>query len=522
MLKVLIKKQLKEFIYSFFRFNRSKKNSSKITWIAVFTLLYASLGYCFYSLGSVFVEIFFPLQCEWLYYSYVTLLSCLFCVFVNSNMAYHTIYVAKDNDLLLSMPIKKEDIVISRMLALYLHNVASYLCMYIPLILAVIIKGYHIHLIPIILLGILFPFFTTFLCSIVGYVIAYISSKLQERFKTVAQVALSLTFLVVYFLGSTKINEFSANFAISSQAISTQLMNSPIYYLGKAYLNDWMTFAIIVVVMLLSAYLTLKIITANFIKITVSKKGNKTSKKSLNFKQSSLPYTLLKKEFMMLTNSSIYILNGCSSCMMLIVSVVLMLFNSEIKELLLYLKIFDPYMIELMVLGMIAFITSSTILSSVSISFERNHIYQMKCLPIDAFMFLQAKIHLHFIIVSVISTLVFIAYCFIFPMNYFMVLIAIMVLYLYIYFSAQFGMVCNMLLPKIDYPNDVNAVKQNLSGFVGMLGPFLIVIAFVAMYILFHLSAIVFIVMVMIILVVLNILLFNWIKQNASKVIAKI
>lgn len=123
MLKVLLKKQLLEINRSIF-FNQKTGDRRSKGAIAVFIGLFAVLllflmgmfGFAAYALATIFI----PQRLSWFYFSTVGGLSILFGVFGSVFNTYATLFLAKDNDLLLSMPIPVKYILISRLLGVYL------------------------------------------------------------------------------------------------------------------------------------------------------------------------------------------------------------------------------------------------------------------------------------------------------------------------------------------------------------------------------------------------------------------
>ena len=66
------------------------------------------MGFLFYNLAEAFCEPFAALGIEWAYFAIMGVMSLTFCIIGGAMTAYSTIYKAKDNEFLLSLPISAE------------------------------------------------------------------------------------------------------------------------------------------------------------------------------------------------------------------------------------------------------------------------------------------------------------------------------------------------------------------------------------------------------------------------------
>ena len=124
MLKVLLKKQLAEIFRSFFydpKKNKARSRGATVLWIVFFILLTGVfMGGLFAMLSLSLCEGLAQAGMGWLYYTVMGLLSLVLGVFGSVFNTYAGLYLAKDNDLLLSMPIPVRTVISSRLLGVYL------------------------------------------------------------------------------------------------------------------------------------------------------------------------------------------------------------------------------------------------------------------------------------------------------------------------------------------------------------------------------------------------------------------
>ena len=124
MLKVLLKKQLGEIFRSYFydaKKNRARSKAATAAYIVLFVgLMVGVLGGMFTYLSLAICRPLMAVGMDWLYFALLGGLSVLLGVFGSVFNTFSSLYLAKDNDLLLSMPIPVPVIMASRLLSVYL------------------------------------------------------------------------------------------------------------------------------------------------------------------------------------------------------------------------------------------------------------------------------------------------------------------------------------------------------------------------------------------------------------------
>ena len=124
MLKVLLQKQLAEIFRTYFynaKTNKARSRGATIAYLVGFALLMVGL------LGGIFAYLSVSLcgalsavGMDWLFFALMGLLAVFLGAFGSVFNTYSSLYLAKDNDLLLSMPIPVRTIMASRLLGVYL------------------------------------------------------------------------------------------------------------------------------------------------------------------------------------------------------------------------------------------------------------------------------------------------------------------------------------------------------------------------------------------------------------------
>ena len=136
MLKLLVKKQMTEIFRNYFydpKKNRSRSKAGTAAYLVLFVGIMAGL------LGGVFTYVSWSIcgalaaaNLDWLYFAIMGLISVLLGVFGSVFNTYSCLYLSKDNDLLLSMPIPVNVIMASRLLTVYLMGLMYSLVVILP------------------------------------------------------------------------------------------------------------------------------------------------------------------------------------------------------------------------------------------------------------------------------------------------------------------------------------------------------------------------------------------------------
>ena len=123
MLKTLVKKQLMEIFRSYFynaKTNKKRSTAGIIAYILLFAALMIGLGGMFTGLSVSLCAPLTQAGMGWLYFALMSLLAIFLGAFGSVFNTYSSLYLAKDNDLLLSMPIPVRTIMASRLLGEFL------------------------------------------------------------------------------------------------------------------------------------------------------------------------------------------------------------------------------------------------------------------------------------------------------------------------------------------------------------------------------------------------------------------
>ena len=186
MLKALLKKQLLEAGALFMGNGRKGKRRSPLFIVGISALIIYALGAMVVMFWFLAETLCLPLVqsgLTWVYFAFIGTLAFSMSTILLALAAKNTLYEAKDNELLLAMPIKPSAILFVRMLGLYLLALLIVALAFVPgVVYYFTAVGFSLSalLCSLIILFVL-PLGAMALAALIGWLIAFITSKIPAK-----------------------------------------------------------------------------------------------------------------------------------------------------------------------------------------------------------------------------------------------------------------------------------------------------------------------------------------------------
>jgi len=297
------------------------------------------------------------------------------------------------------------------------------------------------------------------------------------RHKALFSLLLSLAFMGFYFyamLGlSDHLQAILANSGNIADAFRKVLL--PFYAMATAItegsLTQLLIFAACCIVPFALVYFLLS---RSFIRIVTTKVGAKRMEyKGGSLKESSVVWSLTKKDLTRFFNSSTYMLNcGLGLVFSLILGIATLVSGNALLNFLLktYASMEDagslaPYLIPV-VLGVLA---SMAYICAPSISVEGKSFWILDSLPLKVKDILKSKLLFHLVIAvpfSLVSSLLVVIGM---PMDAMQAVIVFLFPLLANVFCATVSMITGLYTARLDYPSEAKAIKSTTTGLIPML-----------------------------------------------------
>ena len=239
MFKALLRVQFASLWASLTRNTTGKKKKSAGKAVLVAILFVYILGCFVVMFGGMFYALAEPLSMlglGWFYFALAGIVAAALCFIGSVFMAQQQLFNARDNELLLAMPIPASRILGSRMAALLLVNYAFELLVFIPagVVWCMKLPVTAMGVVCFVLVCLLLPFLILSFTCLFAWVLALISARM--RYKTLITLVLSLAFLGAYMYAAMNLQNYLAALLQSSAQLagSVEAYAYPAYALGKA------------------------------------------------------------------------------------------------------------------------------------------------------------------------------------------------------------------------------------------------------------------------------------------------
>lgn len=535
MLKALFKKQLLELFSNIYidRKSGKKKNKTKtILYALLFVFLFFSLAVAFFAMSYSTGESMINTDFEWIHFVISIFMAIILAVFASMFYTSSAIYKAKDNDLLLSMPIDYKDILISRMLSIFLLVFIYVLIVLLPSYVCYWILKDGLNIAAIIF-EIIFIFVLTILAvslsCIIGYLVTLISAKLNNN--NIGKVILYLVFFGLYYYVCFNLQDLITELIANALMYGTVIKNYayPLYMMAKSCMGDGVSLFIVSACVIVIFILVYTVLSKSFYRLTLIKDDTKKKEyKKSDIKASNVDKTLLRKEFKHYLSSITYMLN-CSlgSVMMPILGVVVLInkdgmvpaFNEFI-----YLFDLDNDLIIVGILAIVCMMSSMTYLTAPSISLEGNNIWILQSTPVDITKVFKAKLNLHYILT--IPSALILTGCLLYAFNveYSISMLVLVCVIIYIMFFASFGLMLNVLKPNLIWTSDVVPIKQDLTIMICLFGGWIVsaLIGVGGYFALKYIEGNIYIICVLVLFSLLTRFINNWLATKGAEIFSKL
>ncbi len=475
MIKALLKKQFLE-LAAFFKLGGMKngKRSSKLGGIAIaLLLLYAcvSSGFLFWETSSTLCAPLVQGGLAWAYFALTGITASGATCFVVVLASKSTLYEAKDNEALLSMPIPASVILFSRMIGLYLIALFLELVTFVPAVICYFtVAGFSVlALIFSVLIMLIMPLGTLAIACLFGWLLALLSAKLRS--KNLITVVLLIAFILLYTLSVSKMNEglnyIVANGEAAAQTIKIFLF--PFWQMGLGLTGDAIGTVCFIGLSVAGFALVYWVLSVSFLSIaTQNRAGKKAVYKEKEEKCRSVFFALVWKEIKRYLKTAMILFNSGIGSIIALVFGVFALFNTELCAQIVASPV-SKGELAVILTTIVFFIASSNVITGTSISLEGDNLWLLRSMPVKTEEIFKAKIAFHIAYTLLPVGLVQILVCALLQIPVWTILLGFLGLCAITTLCAAAGLAINLKLPSLKWTNEMVAVKQSLSTLVTML-----------------------------------------------------
>lgn len=531
MIKTLIQKQLLETFQSYFINNKTGKARSKkgtVMFIGLFALILIGLGFAFYSMAAGLGAGILGQGINWLYFALMGLLAMALGVFGSVFNTYASVYLPKDNEMLMALPIPDKSLLLARLSGVYFMSLLYSAWIWIPICIA------YWVIVPATVTNVLFPVLLTFILAlfvfvlscILGLVVAFIATKAKGKsFLTVfLSLGVGALYYFVYFKIVDSLGEVLNHLEELSEMVKSWL--GFVYILGKAADGDILSMILFTAVTGILAVGCFLLLLKSFHRIALQKGPvSKEKKAELSFASKKKETSLVLRELNHFISIPTWMLNGGFGLLIFLIAAVMLLIKSDsIGILLLTLKLQIPVLFEalpVILLSGICMIIATNAILTVSISIEGNTLWILKSLPLDAWDILRTKEKMGLYLCVVPAMLFVLSAGAVMDFEWLHIILLVATVLVFILLNGDFALFLNLKMPNFDWTNEAWVTKQSAPVVINMFGgwAFSALLGLVGFLLLKYMSMELVLCLLLLILSGLWILLHIWLKKKGTEIL---
>lgn len=531
MLRTLLKKQMTEIFRAYFYNPKKNQRRSVGSTVALFLgfgcLLLLIAGALVVTFAISLCDVFATNGMDWMYFTMIGLFSIVMGAFGSVFNTYSGLYLSKDNDLLLSMPIPVRCIIASRLLSVYLMGTLYAGMVYLPAMIVYWVRATASFSVVFgsLLLFVLISLFVLTLSCLLGWVIAKISLKLKNR--GILTTLFSLVFIGIYYAFYFRAQELVGYLVEHAAEIGEKIRGAayPIYLIGCVGTGDWVAELTVGLVVFGLFALTCVILSRSFLRIaTATGKVVWVAYKEKTVKAENASSALLRKEFRRFTGSANYMLNcGFGTLFLPAAGIFLLIKGRGLIDALNSVFEGSAGIVPVLACAAACLLASMNDTAAPSVSLEGKNLWLLQSLPVSPFQVLLAKAKLQIIITGI--PMIFFLVCttiVTFPVAPVETVFAAVVALLYVPLAAFFALFLGLRHPNLTWSNEIIPIKQSTSVMVALFSGWGYGLVLAGGYFLFgtYIGAIAYLGIFAVLSIALIAVLVNWHKTKGCALFA--
>jgi ABC-2 type transport system permease protein len=441
-----------------------------------------------------------------------------------------TLFVYKDYDQLISMPVSVASVAASRIFLLYTYDLLFSVLLIAP---AGVVYALLVHPAPLfypvfIILMILAPVIPLIISAIIGTAVTAFSSRIK-KFGTAVNIILSIAVVGVFvFLPMTMDMDAAAlgsTIETLMDLINSKYPPTAMFVSAIADLN-MLSFASFIVISVLFFVIFSLAISSWYRQICSRVKSSGVIKKANlgEIRQSGQLAALYKRELRRYFSSSIYVMNTSIGLILGIIACAVILFGGGLSGLIgpeagLY-GVDD--MIRNISPAIIAGLVCMSTTTGSSISLEGSGIWIIKSMPVSAMTAIWSKIMVNLSLTLPATLICGVMLAIALKLNVAELILVLLIPAVFAVFAAVFGIYVNLKMPRLYWQNEAEVVKQSMASMISMFGPAIIPVAVIILSTSIAGAGKGIVMYSALIPIVLTIIFLNYLHKNSDRLFKKL
>ena len=532
MLTVLLKKQLAEVFKSYFydaKKNRMRSRAAIAAWFIFYVLIMVGLlGGMFTALSLTLCSALTQSGMGWLYFLLMSGISLFLGVFGSVFNTYSGLYLATDNELLLSLPIPVRTIMAARLMNVYLMGTMYSATVLLPaLIVYWAVAGITAaRVICGLLLFLIVTVIVLLLSCILGWGVAKISLRLKN--KSFITVLVSLLFVGGYYFFYFKASDWIRDIIQNAEVYGEKIKGAAygLFLFGKIGEGSWLAAGLYTVITAILFALVWMVMSRSFLSIaTASGSISKARYVEKPIRQKTAFGALIGKEFARFASSPNYMLN-CGLGILLIPAcgVMMLIMGRDVCAALNQVLAGRPGSAAVLLCTALCLVSSMNDMAAPSVSLEGKNLWILQSLPVRPQGVLRAKVAVQLILTEI--PMLFSAVCaaMIVPASPAVKAMVCITPVIYSAFSALFGLTIGVRMPVLTWTNEIAPIKQSGAVSIVLFSSWGFVAALAGVYMLigYQIGPAFYLLLCSVLFACVSCFLLRWLDTKGSRIFAEL
>lgn len=491
MTRALFRKQMLEIFSWVYRDKKSGKQRSTggiVRYALLYLLLFIFLGSIFYGMGSMLCAPLVGAGVGWLYWCLMGLVAIFLGVFGSVFNTYSSLYRAKDNDLLLAMPVPPSRILLARLSGVYAMGLLYELIVMVPAILVRILAA------PVTLPGVCFSLLSTVMLSLIvlvlsavlGWVVAVVTGRLKR--KNGITVLISLIFIAVYYYMCSRAYTILQELVQNAAAVGAKMkaLVYPLYQMGLAAEGNALSMLLFMAMAGALVAVVWLVLERSFLRLATVNRGDaRKVYREKRVRPRSAGAALLGKEMRRFLGSANYMLNCGLGILFMPLAAIALIWKGELIRQIAG-EILTVPQTALLAAAAVCVMTTMNDMTAPSVSLEGKNLWLARSLPVTPQQVLLAKLKLHLILTLIPAAVLLAAVEWVLRLPVLYAVLTPAAVVLFVVLMGAVGLAANLRMPNLTWSSEIVPIKQSAATAVALFGGWVIVAALGGLYVLLH------------------------------------
>ena len=428
--------------------------------------------------SAMLLQVLSPLGMEVMVFIYMGIAAVAGGLLYTTMGVKGVVFGGKDNDLLLSMPVRPALLMASRVTAIYLENLVFSTFMLLPAGVACVIfsrGGVGASLlfwVRVLIAAAALPLLDTALSVVLGAAAAFLSTRFT-RGKALGQNLIMGIFLALVFWFSFRLNGMLAKLAMDAEGVKASLTwATPFVWMGDGIFGDWGRLGAFVLCCAIP-FLLMVVVLGRVYRRAVTAFQSRVVRGDYTLSAQSAAgqrKTLLAKEGRRFFGNAGYFWNaGLGLFMLLGMGVAALIKGEELHQILAMLG--DTLPAAPLCGAAMGFCLSTCIISAPSVSLEGRNLWILREAPVKEETLIWCKTGFQLLLSLPCTLIASVCLTIAVELPLWQGGVLFVAMAAFAVGQACFGMLVGLAFPKLDAPNDTVVVKQSLSSLLAMFIP---------------------------------------------------